>query len=58
MDLQSLIQTWEYEGDYRMPPYAIIEGWVMTKDLAASTEPKPMVYARTEEFIDVVAKKL
>jgi len=41
-----------------MPPYAIIEGRVMTKDLAASTEPKPMVFARTEEFIDVVAKKL
>jgi isocitrate dehydrogenase len=36
----------------------IIEGGVMTKDLAAIAEPKPATFARTEEFIDAVAKKL
>jgi len=36
----------------------IIEGGVMTKDLAAIAEPKPAKYALTEEFIDAVAKKL
>ncbi len=35
-----------------------IEDGVMTKDLAAIAEPKPTKYALTEEFIDVVAKKL
>ena len=36
----------------------IIEGGVMTKDLAAIAEPKPAKYALTDEFIDAVAKKL
>jgi isocitrate dehydrogenase len=36
----------------------IIEGGVMTKDLAAIAEPKPATFARTEEFIDAVAKML
>ncbi len=36
----------------------LIEGGVMTKDLAAIAEPKPAGYATTEEFIDSVAKKL
>jgi isocitrate dehydrogenase len=35
-----------------------IEGGVMTKDLAAIAEPKPARYATTEEFIDMVSKKL
>jgi isocitrate dehydrogenase len=35
-----------------------IEDGIMTKDLAAIAEPKPKTFARTEEFIDVVAKKL
>jgi len=35
-----------------------IEGGLMTKDLAAIAEPKPVKYALTEEFIDAVAKKL
>ena len=36
----------------------VIEGGVMTKDLAAIAEPKPARYATTEEFIDIVSKKL
>jgi len=36
----------------------IIEGGVMTKDLAAIADPKPAKYALTDEFIDAVAKKL
>ena len=36
----------------------IIEGGVMTKDLAAIAEPRPAKYALTHEFIDAVAKKL
>jgi len=36
----------------------IIEGGVMTKDLAAIAEPKPASYALTEEFLDRVAKQL
>jgi isocitrate dehydrogenase len=35
-----------------------IEGGVMTKDLAAISEPRPGKYALTEEFIDAVANKL
>jgi isocitrate dehydrogenase len=30
----------------------------MTKDLAAIAEPKPARYTTTEEFIDIVSKKL
>jgi isocitrate dehydrogenase len=36
----------------------VIEGGVMTKDLAAIAEPKPAKYALTDEFIDAVAVKL
>ena len=36
----------------------IIEEGVMTKDLAAIAEPKPAKYALTEEFIDIISKKL
>ena len=36
----------------------IIEGGVMTKDLAAIAEPKLAKYALTDEFIDAVAGKL
>jgi len=36
----------------------IIEGGVMTKDLAAIADPTPAKYALTEEFIDAVAEKL
>jgi len=35
-----------------------IEAGIMTKDLAAIAEPKPVNYARTEEFIDRVAALL
>lgn len=35
-----------------------IEGGIMTKDLAAIAEPRPGSHARTEEFIDAVAKGL
>jgi isocitrate dehydrogenase len=35
-----------------------IEGGVMTKDLAAISEPRPGKYALTEEFIDAIAKEL
>jgi len=35
-----------------------IEGGVMTKDLAAISEPRPGKYALTGEFIDAVAKGL
>jgi len=37
---------------------AVIEGGVMTKDLASIAEPKSAKFARTEEFIDAVAKRL
>ncbi len=37
---------------------SIIEDGVMTKDLAAIAEPKPVKFALTEEFIDAVAKKI
>ena len=36
----------------------LIEGGVMTKDLAAIAEPKVTVYAQTEEFINAVAARL
>ena len=36
----------------------LIEGGVMTKDLAAIAEPHVSGYARTEEFIDAVAARL
>jgi isocitrate dehydrogenase len=36
----------------------VIEGGVMTKDLAAIAEPKPAKYVTTGEFIDSVSKKL
>ncbi len=35
-----------------------IEGGTMTKDLAAIAEPKPGTFAKTEEFLDAVAKRL
>jgi isocitrate dehydrogenase len=35
-----------------------IESGTMTKDLAAIAEPRAAKYALTEEFIDIVAKKL
>jgi isocitrate dehydrogenase len=37
---------------------ATIESGMMTKDLASIAEPKPAKFALTEEFIDVVAKRL
>jgi isocitrate dehydrogenase len=37
---------------------ATVEGGVMTKDLASIAEPKPAKHALTEEFLDVVAKRL
>jgi isocitrate dehydrogenase len=37
---------------------SVIEGGVMTKDLAAIAEPKPANYVTTGEFIDSVSKKL
>jgi isocitrate dehydrogenase len=36
----------------------LIEGGVMTKDLAGIAEPRPAGYATTEQFIDSVSKKL
>ena len=36
----------------------LIEGGVMTKDLAAIAVPKVSAYAQTEEFIDAVAARL
>ena len=36
----------------------LIEGGVMTKDLAAIAEPKPGKFAHTEEFLDQVAARL
>ena len=37
---------------------AIIEGGVMTKDLAAIAEHRPANYAQTEEFLDAVAARM
>jgi isocitrate dehydrogenase len=36
----------------------IIESGVMTKDLAAIAEPRPESYAKTEEFLDIVAARM
>ena len=36
----------------------MIEGGIMTKDLAAIAEPKPANYAQTEDFLDQVASRL
>ncbi len=37
---------------------AMIEGGIMTKDLAAIAEPKAASYAQTEEFLDQIAARL
>jgi isocitrate dehydrogenase len=37
---------------------SLIEGGVMTKDLAAIADPRPGKHALTEEFLDAVAARL
>ncbi len=37
---------------------ATVESGIMTKDLASIAEPRPGKYAQTEEFLDVIAKRM